>query len=322
MRVLVTGGAGFIGSHLVEALVKQRDEVIVLDDLSTGFEENLESVRNNIEFINGNISDYGVLKDAMKDVEIVFHQAASRSVLRSMENPLETNEVNVTGTLKVMLASKESGVRKVVFASSSSVYGDAVEKRKFKRQKENQRPWPVSPYAVSKLSAESYTLAYARIYQIGGIALRYFNVFGPRQRPNSPYAAVIPVFMEAAFHKHPIEVHGTGRQSRDFTYIDNVVQANLLAAKEKSIKGDLRGIFNVAVGENYSVLDLISELEKITKHEFEIKHTASRPGDVPKTWADISETRKKLGYKPKVNFSTGLRQTWQWFLSAKQKSKR
>jgi nucleoside-diphosphate-sugar epimerase len=307
MKCLVTGGAGFIGSHIVEALIGRGDAVRVLDNLSTGRRENLQLFGNRIEFIEGDLREKKDVERAVAGVDVVFHEAALRSVPRSIDDPSSTNEINITGTLNVLMASRQAKVRRVVYASSSSAYGD----QKTFPQVETMRPAPQSPYAVAKLTGELYSVMFARTFGLETVSLRYFNVFGPRQHPESQYAAVIPKFMQSARAGQPLEVHWDGKQSRDFTYIANVVQANLLAAEKPKAAGEF---FNIANGKNYSLLDLVSVLEKFVGHPLERHHSPARSGDVRKTWANISKAKRLMGYKPLVGWEEGLRRTWDWFI--------
>ena len=306
MKCLVTGGAGFIGSHIVEALVQRGDTIRVLDNLSTGKQENLRSVQGRFEFLHGDLRNRHDLTSAVAGMDVVFHEAALRSVPRSVDDPDSTNEINITGTLHLLLACREAKVKRLVYASSSSVYGDNLKYP----QTETMRAAPISPYAVSKLAGENYAVTFAKTFGVETVSLRYFNVFGPRQHPESQYAAVIPKFMESATQGKPLEVHWDGKQSRDFTYIENVVHANLLAASAHGVSGDF---FNVASGANVSLLKVISELEKLVGRPLKRHHTPQRSGDVRKTWADIRHAQKKLHYKPLVKFAEGLQRTWEWF---------
>ncbi|MGH7830793.1 MAG: SDR family oxidoreductase [Candidatus Binatia bacterium] len=302
---LVTGGAGFIGSHIVEGLVAGGRKVRVIDDFITGRRENLNGLLEKIELVQGDILDLDLVKKAVEGVEVVFHQAALRSVPLSVDNPLATNEVNTQGTLNVLVASRDAGVGRVVYASSSSVYGDSPQLPK----REEHATAPISPYAVSKLAGEHYCSVFTKVYGLETVSLRYFNVFGPRQDPNSQYAAVIPKFISRALQGEPLEVHGDGLQSRDFTYIDNVVQANISAAATKQGIGEA---FNVASGEAYSLLDLISALAKIIGRDLPRQHTPSRKGDVRQTLADTAKARRILGYDPRIDFEQGLRKTYSY----------
>jgi UDP-glucose 4-epimerase len=299
---LVTGGAGFIGSHLVEELVRRGRRVRVFDNFSTGKRENLSIVLSEIEVMDGDILDLAAVREAMTGVERVFHQAALRSVPRSVADPLATDRVNVEGTLNVLMAAREAGVRRVVYASSSSVYGN----EQILPLREVQPPAPVSPYAVSKLAAEHYCRVFTTLYGLPTVALRYFNVFGPRQDPESQYAAVIPRFLTAALSQQSLEVHGDGLQSRDFTYVDNVVLANCLAAESELAMGE---VFNVACGQRCSLLDIVELLAEMLGAQRRIRwhHTPPRPGDVRHTLADIGKARRLLGYEVLVGFEEGLR---------------
>jgi UDP-glucose 4-epimerase len=304
---LVTGGAGFIGSHIAEHLVREGKRVRIVDNFSTGKPEHMASFKDKVEIAEGTITDLDFCRQAVQDADYVIHQAAIRSVPKSVDNPTESHDANATGTLNMLIASKEAGVKRFVYASSSSVYGDA---KKFP-QKEDYRPQPISPYAASKLTGEYYAILFSKTYGLETVSLRYFNVFGPRQDPESQYSAVIPKFMEQAYLGQPLEVHWDGKQSRDFTHIDNVILANLLAAKTKKGIGEA---FNIANGKTYSLLDVIKVIESLVGHKLELKHTPMRKGDVRKTWADISKARRLLAYKPSMNFENGLKDTWNYFL--------
>ncbi|MBI3952220.1 MAG: SDR family oxidoreductase [Acidobacteria bacterium] len=303
---LVTGGAGFIGSHIVHALVERGETVRVLDNLSEGKLESLAAVADRIEFMKEDLRDAAAVARAVQGVDYVLHQAALRSVPRSVEEPVPNNDVNITGTLYLFLAAHQAGVKRVVYASSSSVYGGSLEEV----QSELQLPLPLSPYAVSKMADEYYGLVFTRTYGLETVGLRYFNVFGPRQDPASEYAAVIPRFILAALKDEPLEVHGDGLQSRDFTYVDNVVQFNLLAATAPDIAGD---VFNVGCGDSYQVLQIKSYLERILERALNLYHTPPRKGDARHTRADMSKARRMLGYEPTVHFEEGLRRTIEFF---------
>jgi UDP-glucose 4-epimerase len=309
---LVTGGAGFIGSHLTTRLLADGDGVRVLDNFSTGSLANL-SARDrshaDLEVIRGDIRDLPTVERVAAGAAAIFHQAALRSVPRSVADPLGANEHNVTGTLHVFEAARRAGVRRVVYASSSSVYGDRPELPKH----EDQSPAPISPYAVSKLASEQYGQVWHRLYGVETVGLRYFNVFGPRQDPASEYAAVIPRFIMWALQGKALEVHGDGRQSRDFIYIDNVVDANVSAALSPDVGGE---VFNVGCGERLSLLDIIARLEKILGRRLERRHTPSRTGDIPHTLADVSKAKRLLGYIPLVGFDEGLARTIKHFQSS------
>jgi nucleoside-diphosphate-sugar epimerase len=298
---LVTGGAGFIGSHLVEALLARGRRVRVLDDLSSGRREFLPADPA-LDLVVGDLRDPEALRRALAGVDVVFHQAALRSVPRSVEDPLAYHDVNATGTMRLLLAARDAGVRRLVFASSSSVYGD----QPVLPLHEEMRPEPVSPYGASKLIGEHYCANFARHYGLETVSLRYFNVFGPRQDPLSEYAAVIARFIQAARRGKPLEIHGDGKQTRDFTFIANVVEANLLAADAPRLAGD---VFNVACGSRLSVLDIAASLEAILGQPLARRHTPARPGDVRDTLADVSRARERMAYVPRVDFAEGLQRT-------------
>jgi UDP-glucose 4-epimerase len=304
MRTLVTGGAGFIGSNLVNALLEAGHDVRVLDDLSTGFRENLPDV----ELVRGDIADEATVATAVRGIEVVFHLAAHRAVLRSVEHPLATDTANTHGTLTVLKAAVDAGARRVVYSSSSSVYGGAEQLP----TPESAPTWPRSPYAVSKLAGEHYCRVFAELYGLETVALRYFNVYGPRQRPDSAYAAVIPLFIDALRQGKPPEVHGDGKQSRDFTFIADAVGANIAAALAPA--GACSGRpYNVAGGRAYSLLDLLELLGRILGVDPNPVHTDPRPGDVRHTKAEIAAARTDLGHVPQVDFEEGLRRTAAWF---------
>ena len=312
IRCLVTGGAGFIGSNIVDALVKQKYKVHVLDNLSTGFRKNLASHGSKVEFQKGDICSLKDVKRAMKGIDYVFHVAANRAVLRSVDDPAETNEVNITGTLNVLLAARDKGVKRVIYSASSSVYGET--KRYVLR--ENDLPGPESPYAAQKLMGEYYCRIFYRLYGLDTVSLRYFNVFGPRQNPESKYSAVIPIFIECMLKNKSPEIHWDGRQSRDFSYIDNVVYGNLCAMRApKRVAGE---VFNIACHEEFSVLDIFNELKKImNKPQIKPVFTPKRAGDVRRTFADISKAKRLLKFKIQTRFKKGLRKTVEWFLESK-----
>lgn len=305
---LVTGGAGFIGSHIVERLVREGHKVRVIDNLSTGNKENIEPFLEEIEFIEGDIRDLELVREAMEGVDYVLHQAAVPSVPRSVKDPLTTNSANVEGTLNILIAARDTGVKRVVYASSSSAYGDAPILPKH----EEMKPEPRSPYAVSKLAGELYCQAFYHVYGLETVVLRYFNVFGPRQDPESQYAAVVPKFITALLRGEPTTIFGDGEQSRDFTYIENVVEANLLAAKAPDVAGE---VFNIACGERITVNELTRLLAEIAGANPELKpeYAPRRPGDVRHSLADISKAGRLLGYEGKVSASEGLRQTVEWY---------
>src|ERR1051325_5201780 len=277
---LVTGGAGFIGSHIVERLVRDGQAVRVLDDFSAGKDENLAPFLDRIEVVRGDIRDVETVKEAMRDVEIVFHEAALGSVPRSVADPQTTHDVNITGTLNILLAARDAKARRVVYASSSSVYGETPELPKH----EKMMPQPLSPYALSKLAGEHYISVFKQVYGFEAVALRYFNIFGPRQDPESQYAAVIPRFLTALFEGRQPVIYGDGQQSRDFTYVENVVEANLLASEAEGIAGRA---FNVACGGRYTLLELLGKLKAIIGSTIEPIHEEARPGDVRDSQASI-----------------------------------
>lgn len=280
--------------------------VRVLDDFSSGKEANLVSFVDRVELIRGDIRDAALVNRAMKDVEIVFHEAALGSVPRSVADPLTTHEVNITGTLNVLLAAREAGVRRVVYASSSSVYGETPELPKHERM----IPQPLSPYALSKLAGEHYAKVFKHVYGFEVVSLRYFNIFGPRQDPESQYAAVIPRFITALLSGKPPVVYGDGLQSRDFTYVENVVKANMLAAEAEGVAGQ---VFNVACGGRYTLLDLLAKLKEIIGSDIEPIHQAERAGDVRDSQALIEAAERALGYRVSVDFDEGLRRTVEWY---------
>jgi len=299
---LVTGGAGFIGSHIARRLVGDGNTVRVLDDFSSGKESNLESIREDIELIRGDIRVAELVAKAVKGVDVVFHEAALGSVPRSVAEPLTTHEVNITGTLNVLLAARKAGVKRVVYASSSSIYGETPELPKC----ESMIPQPLSPYALSKLVGEHYASIFKQVYGFEIVSLRYFNIFGPGQDPESQYAAVIPRFITALLEGARPVVYGDGLQSRDFTYVDNVVEANLLAAQAPGVAGQA---FNVACGGRYTLLDLLARLKEIIGSDIEPIHEAARVGDVRDSQASIEAAESALGYKVSVDFEEGLRRT-------------
>ena len=303
---LVTGGAGFIGSHIVERLVKDGHKVRVIDNFSSGKMENISQFIDDIELIKADIRDFEIVKKATKDIDFVLHQAALRSVPKSLFNPYEFNAVNIDGTLNLLKASKESGIKRFVFASSSSIYGDTD---KFP-EKEEDVPKLVSPYALTKLAGEYYCRVFSRNFDLETLSLRYFNVFGPRQALDDEYAVVVPKFISCMLKDEPPPVHGTGKQSRDFTFVDNVVEANILAATASQIKCE---VINIANGKDNSVLDLVKVLNKIMKKDIKPIFAAPRPADVFRTLADISKARKLLNFNPKIGFKEGIGLSVEWF---------
>jgi UDP-glucose 4-epimerase len=314
MRFLVTGGAGFIGSHIVDALVDSGDKVTVLDNFVTGKEENLSKSLNKIKLVRGDIRKEKDLIPAVRGADFILHQAALRSVPRSIDDPVSSNDVNVSGTLLLLKTASSEKVKRVIFASSSSVYGDSREIP----QKESQLPAPVSPYAASKAAGEYYCRVFAKIYGLETVSLRYFNVFGPRQDPRSNYAAVIPKFIRLAIHGIPFEIHGDGRQSRDFSYITNVVNANILAATARNVSGE---VFNVACGESHSVLDIARAITRTLKIRQKYDFLPSRKGDVKVTLADISKAKRQLKYRASIDFDAGMNLTIKYFLKKPSEAK-
>ncbi|HMG44746.1 MAG TPA: SDR family oxidoreductase [Acidimicrobiales bacterium] len=307
MRTLVTGGAGFIGSHLVDALVERGDDVVVLDNLATGRAEN---VTRDAKFVEGDVSQPDDVMEAIAGCDVVFHQAALGSVPRSVARPLDTDRANVHGTLTVLAAAREAGVQRVVLASSSSVYGGASQVP----TPEDLQLMPRSPYAVSKLTGEHYSRVAWELHSLQTVCLRYFNVFGPRQRPDSEYAAVIPRFIDSLLNGLPPEVHGDGLQARDFTFVSDAVQANLCAA-EAPPEACAGKAYNVAHGSPHSLLDLLAVLKAELGVDLEPVHVGSRPGDVRLSHADVSAAQRDLGYVPVVSFEEGLVKTLDWFRS-------
>jgi len=305
---LVTGGAGFIGSNIVETLVNQGEFVRILDNCATGRLSNLEGVINKIEFIQGDIRDLSTVREAVRDMDYVLHQAALPSVARSVDNPSVTNEVNITGTLNVLVAAKDEGVRRVVFASSSSVYGNC----RVLPKREDMPTAPISPYAISKHTGEQYCKVFYSLYGLETVALRYFNVFGPRQSPKSQYAAAIPLFIKSFLDGKPPTIFGDGEQSRDFTFVENVVSANLLACHAKGGAGES---INVACGKRATINKLIFSIKAILDSPIEPVYDRVRKGDVKHSLADITKAEELLGYKPKIHLEAGVQETVKWMES-------
>lgn len=306
-KYLVTGGAGFIGSNLVDELLKRNHEVTVFDNLSTGYRQN---VSKGARLIKGDVSNMRQIKRAVKGMNGIFHFAANRAVLRSVDDPIGTDEANVRGTLNLLTAARDAGVKRLVFSSSSSIYGDTKEPV----LKENHLPRPCSPYAATKITGEYYCRIFSQLYGLETVSLRYFNVFGPRQNPESKYSAVIPIFIQALLKNRRPEVHWDGKQSRDFSYVDNVVSGNILAMKTPKADGE---VFNIACHEEFSVLDILHELQKILgKEEIKPVFKPKRAGDVRRTFADISKAKRVLKFKVKTRFKPGLKKTVEWFLES------
>jgi len=312
MRYLVTGGAGFIGSNTVDELVRRGHSVVVLDDLSSGKEDNLAEIRNKITFIKGSITDIEVVRKAMHEAEYVLHLAARTSVPRSVKDPIETNKINIDGTLNVLVAAKELKVKRVVFAASSSAYGETPTLPKI----ETMQPQPISPYGVTKYVGELYAQTFGRCYGLENVSLRYFNIFGPRQDPSSPYSGVLAKFCTAFLEDTQPVVFGDGEQTRDFTFVDNAVQANLLACEAPNASGK---IFNVGTGGRTSLNEVLQALAKITGKIIEAKYDPPRDGDIRDSQADISQAKEFLGYKPLVDFEEGLTRTFEWYRSPQTK---
>jgi nucleoside-diphosphate-sugar epimerase len=307
MKVLVTGGGGFIGSNLVRALLERGDDVRVLDNFSTGNRANLADIAGEVEMVEGELRSYERVHAATRGVEVVFHQGALPSVPRSVQDPLTTAAVNTEGTLNVLLAARDESVRRVVFASSSSVYGNSDELPRV----ETQNPDPISPYGVSKLAAERYCVSFSRVYPLETVALRYFNVFGPNQDPSSQYAAVVPKFITAVADGRPVPVYGDGEQQRDFTFVSNVVEANLLAAEADGVSGT---IVNIATGRATSVHELADTIGAILGLPVERELHAARTGDIRDSYADVARARELLGWEARVGLEDGLRIAAEAFL--------
>lgn len=307
-RYLVTGGAGFIGSHLVDRLVSLGCQVRVLDDFSTGKEENLSHLAGRVEIIRGDIRDKVLCRKAAQGLEVILHQAALASVPRSVSEPLLAHEINLTGTLNLLLAAAETGIRSFVFASSSAVYGDDQTFPK----KEGLEGKALSPYGAQKLASEKYCQVFSQLYNFNAVSLRYFNVFGPRQDPGSQYAAVIPIFITRMLRGQPPVIYGDGHQSRDFIYVDNVVQGNLLAANSSGFRGE---VFNVGAGSRITVNELARILNSLLGLSLSPVYADPRPGDILESCADITLAERQLGFRPEVDFERGLKLTIDWYKS-------
>ncbi len=313
MRYVVTGGAGFIGSNTVDELVRRGASVVVLDDLSAGKEDNLAEVRNKISFIKGSINDLEAVRRAMHEADYVLHLAARTSVPRSIKDPLETNRVNIEGTLNVLVAARDAKVKRVVLAASSSAYGETPVLPKV----ETMQPQPISPYGVTKYVGELYAQMFGRVYGLQNVSLRYFNVFGPRQDPASPYSGVLSKFCTAFLEQTEPVVFGDGEQTRDFTYIENVVQANLSACEAPGASG--RAI-NVGTGDRISLNQTLQLLREISGNSLEAKYDPAREGDIRDSQADLTLSRELLNYEPTVNFAEGLRRTFAWYQESQAKA--
>jgi len=308
VKTLVTGGAGFIGSNVVRALLDRGDDVRVLDNFSTGNRANLAEIAGDLQLVEGELRSYERVHNAVRGVEVVFHLGALGSVPRSVQDPLTSSAVNVEGTLNVLLAARDESVRRVVFASSSSIYGNQDELP----LRETMAPDPISPYGVAKLAAERYCVSFSRVYpSFETVVLRYFNVFGPRQDPRSQYAAVVPLFLTAIAAGEPVTIFDDGEQSRDFTYVDNVVAANLLAADAKGASGQ---IFNISAGAPSSVNELAEAIGHLLGKDVERRYLPPRPGDLRNSWADVSKARDVLGYETSVSLEDGLQRTADFLL--------
>jgi UDP-glucose 4-epimerase len=306
MKILVTGGAGFIGGHLTEALVRRGHQVRVLDNLSSGRRANLRAVARDVEFMRGDCADPAVARRAVQGIEAVYHQAAVPSVTRSVEAPAVSHRANASATLELLCAARDAGVRRVIYAGSSSVYGDAQGCAK----RETQTPRPLSPYAVGKLTGEHYLRVFAELYGMETLTLRYFNVFGPRQDASSPYSGVISLFITALLAGRAPVIYGDGLQSRDFTYVDNVVAGNLRALEASGLRGQA---LNLATGERVTLRRLLAVLARKTGRPARAEHRPPRPGDIRHSLADVSAARRLLGYRPSVGFEEGLERTLTWY---------
>jgi len=311
MRYLVTGGAGFIGSHITEELLRRGNSVIVLDDLSSGKEDNLGHLTGNLELVKGSICDTDVVGSTCRGADYVLHLAARTSVPRSVLEPIQTNQVNIDGTLNVLIAARDAKVKRLVFAASSSAYGETAELPK----RESMEPSPISPYGVTKLVGELYAQVCGRVYGLENVSLRFFNVFGPRQDPTSQYSGVLSRFITALLSGNQPVIFGDGEQSRDFTYVENVVDACLRACEAPGASGK---VFNVGTGTRFSLNETLRLLGKISGKNAKAKYDPPRTGDIRDSQADITLAKKILGYQPGVQFEEGLRRTWEWYATAQK----
>jgi nucleoside-diphosphate-sugar epimerase len=308
MRYLVTGGAGFIGSNIVDELVRRGRQVAVLDDLSAGKESNLADVRGKIDLRIGSVTDLAAVQSACHGADYVIHLAARTSVPRSVENPVETNHINIDGTLNVLVAARDAKVRRFVYAASSSAYGETPTLPKT----EAMAPDPISPYGITKYVGELYARVFGRVYGLENVCIRYFNVFGPRQDPNSQYSGVLSRFMLAVIEGQPPVVFGDGEQSRDFTFVENIVDETLRACDAQAASGM---VFNGGTGARITLNQVLKLLENITGTKIQARYAPPRAGDIRDSQADVTLARKVLGYEPRVHFEEGLQRTWQWYKS-------
>jgi len=313
-KYLVTGGAGFIGSNIVDALLRRGEYVRALDNFSTGKPQNLVGLDGKIEFIEGDIRDLDRVREAVKGMDYVFHQAALPSIPRSISDPITTNEVNITGTLNVLVASRDAKVKRVIYAASSSAYGDNPTLPK----REDMPARPISPYGISKYAGEQYCQIFTEIYGLETVCLRYFNIFGPKQDPHSPYSGVISIFIKAYLCGVPPKRYGDGEQSRDFTFVANAVRANLLAC---DVEGAAGQVFNIACGQRTTINELACLIRELLESDIEPVHVAQRSGEILHSLADISKAQTVLGYDPKVDLTVGLMKTIDWFMSEEKDRK-
>lgn len=311
MRYLVTGGAGFIGSHTVDELLRRGHEVVVLDDLSTGKAANLSAVQSQVKLVHESVTNLNAVRAACREIDCVIHLAAQTSVPRSVRDPIETNEINVGGTLNVLVAARDARVKRVVFASSCAVYGAAADLP----IREDAELKPISPYGFSKQAGEAYGRLFLELYGLEFVALRYFNVFGPRQDPGSPYSGVLSIFNVCLLEGNPPTVYGDGEQSRDFVYVQNVVAANLLAAEAKAAPGLT---INVGTGQRHTLNETLDRLGKIAGRPVAVTREPPREGDIRDSQADIGMAQSALGYNPGIGFDEGLRKTWEWFRASRR----